>query len=115
MPKADQLLQQAMAIPGLKIIFGTDAVAGADGRNAEEFLYRVRDGHQPAMSALVAANSLAAESLGMADQIGSIAPGLRADFIALDGNPLTDITAVTRVLFVMKDGQVYRNQVSARR
>lgn len=114
MPKADQLLQQAMAIPGLKIVFGTDAVAGADGRNAEEFIYRVRDGHQPPMAAMVAANSLAAESLGMADQIGSIAPGLRADIIALDGDPLTDITAVRRVVFVMKDGQVYRNHVPIR-
>jgi len=114
MPKADQLLHQAMAIPGLKIVFGTDAVAGADGRNAEEFIYRVRDGHQPPMAALVAANSLAADSLGMSNQIGSIAPGWRADMIALDGDPLTDITAVRRVVFVMKDGQVYRNQVTGR-
>jgi len=114
MPEAEQLLEQAMAIPGLKIVFGTDAVAGADGRNAEEFIYRVRDGHQPAMAAMVAANSLAAESLGMSDQIGSIAPGLHADIIALDGDPLTDITAVRRVLFVMRDGYVYRNRVPNR-
>jgi imidazolonepropionase-like amidohydrolase len=114
MPKADKLLQQAMAIPGMKIVFGTDAVAGADGRNAEEFIYRVRDGHQPPMAAMVAANSLAAESLAMADQIGSIAPGIRADIIALDGDPLTDITAVRRVVFVMKDGRIYRNDVRAK-
>lgn len=115
MPKADKLLQDAMAVPGLKIVFGTDAVAGADGRNAEEFIYRVRDGHQPPMAAMVAANSLAAESLGMSDQIGSIAPGLRADIIALQGDPLTDITAVRHVVFVMKDGRVYRNEVSAKK
>ena len=112
MPKADTLLREAMAIPTLRIVFGTDAVAGAAGRNAEEFIYRVRDGHQPAMAAMVSANSLAAESLGMGDQIGSIAPGMRADIIAIDGDPLTDITAVRRVVFVMKAGKVYRNEVS---
>jgi imidazolonepropionase-like amidohydrolase len=115
MPEADKLLQQAMAVPGLKIVFGTDAVAGADGRNAEEFIYRVREGHQPAMAAMVSANSLAAEALGMGDQIGSIGPGLDADIIALDGDPLTDITAVRRVVFVMKDGRVYKDEVSAAR
>lgn len=115
MPKADKLLQDAMAVPGLKIVFGTDAVAGADGRNAEEFIYRVRDGHQPPMEAMVAANSVAAESLGMSDQIGSIAPGLDADIIALKGDPLTDITAVRHVVFVMKDGRVYRNEVSGKK
>jgi imidazolonepropionase-like amidohydrolase len=114
LPLADKLMQQAMAVPGLKIVFGTDAVAGADGRNAEEFIYRVRDGHQPPMAAMVAANSLAAESLGLADQIGSIAPGMQADIIALDGDPLTDITAVRRVVFVMKGGRVYRNEAPAK-
>ena len=114
LPLADKLMQQAMATPGLKIVFGTDAVAGADGRNAEEFIFRVRDGHQPAMAAMVAANSTAAESLGLADQIGSIAPGLQADIIALQGDPLTDITAVRRVVFVMKGGRVYRNEAPAR-
>lgn len=113
-PKADELLQRAMAIPGLKIVFGTDAVAGADGHNAEEFIYRVRDGHQPAMAAMVSASSLAAESLGMSDQIGSIAPGLQADIIAVQGDPLTDITAVRHVVFVMKDGKVYRNEVACK-
>ena len=113
-PLADKLLQQAMAVPGLKIVFGTDAVAGADGYNADEFIHRVSDGHQPPMAALVAANSLAAESLGMADQIGSIAPGLQADIIALDGDPLADVTAVRRVVFVMKGGRVYRNEVRAK-
>jgi imidazolonepropionase-like amidohydrolase len=114
LPLAARLLQQAMAVPGLKIVFGTDAVAGADGRNAEEFIYRVRDGHQPPMTAMVAANSLAAESLGLADQVGSVAPGMQADIIALQGDPLTDITAVRRVVFVMKGGRVYRNEVPAK-
>ncbi|HEU5452940.1 MAG TPA: amidohydrolase family protein [Terriglobales bacterium] len=109
MPTADKFLPEAMAVKDLKIVFGTDAVAGADGHNAEEFIYRVRDGHMPAMQAMVGANSLAAESLHMQDQIGSLAPGLQADIIALDGNPLTDITAVRRVVFVMKGGKVYRD------
>jgi imidazolonepropionase-like amidohydrolase len=58
---------------------------------------------------MVSANSLAAEALGMANQIGSILPGMQADIIALYGNPLNDITAVRRVRFVMKSGVVYKN------
>ncbi|HSQ18926.1 MAG TPA: amidohydrolase family protein, partial [Blastocatellia bacterium] len=104
-----QLVQRASKISGLKIVFGTDAVAGAHGRNAEEFIDRVRDGGVDPMSAMVSANSLAAEALGMSDKIGSIAPGLEADIIALYGDPLKDITAVRRVVFVMKGGVVYRN------
>ncbi|MEO8727620.1 MAG: amidohydrolase family protein [Acidobacteriaceae bacterium] len=111
MPQAAALMQTALSIPNLKIVFGTDAVAGADGHNAEEFIYRVRDGHQPAMSAMVAANSLAAQALGLSQDVGSIAPGLQADIIALNGDPLKDITAVRRVVFVMKAGVVYRNEV----
>ena len=66
------------------------------------------------MRALVSANSLAAESLNLQDQIGSIAPGLEADIIAVEGNPLTDITAVRRVVFVMRSGTIYKNTVSER-
>ena len=102
-------LKRAARIPGLKIVYGTDAVAGAHGRNAEDFIHRVRDGGVDPMAAMVSANSLGAEALGMANQIGSIAPGLQADIIALDGDPLKDITAVRRVVFVMKGGVVYKN------
>jgi imidazolonepropionase-like amidohydrolase len=102
-------IRRALKIPGLKIVYGTDAVAGAHGRNAEDFIHRVRECGVDPMSAMVSANSLGAEALGMADQIGSIAPGLQADIIALDGNPLKDITAVRRVVFVMKGGVVYKN------
>ena len=109
LPMNHELLQRAAKVPGLKIVFGTDAVAGAHGRNAEEFIDRVRDCGVDAMAAMVSANSLGAEALGMADQIGSIAPGLQADIIALDGDPLKDITAVRRVAFVMKGGIVYKN------
>jgi imidazolonepropionase-like amidohydrolase len=104
-----ELVQRASKISGLKIVFGTDAVAGAHGRNVEEFIDRVRDGGVDPMKAMVSANSLGAEALGLSGQLGSIAPGLQADIIALDGDPLKDITAVRRVAFVMKGGVVYKN------
>src|SRR5437899_1208962 len=103
------IVRRAVSNPGLKVVFGSDAVAGAHGRNAEEFIDRVRDAGVDPMSALVSANSLAAEALRMGDRIGSIAPGYEADIIALDGDPLKDITAVRRVTFVMKGGVVYKN------
>ena len=103
------LVRRASKIPGLKIVFGTDAVAGSHGRNAEEFIDRVRDGGVNPMTAMISANSLGAEALRLSDQIGSITPGLQADIIALDGDPLKDITAVSRVVFVMKSGVVYKN------
>jgi len=108
LPLVADVLKRAIAHK-VKIVFGTDAVAGAHGRNAEEFIYRVRDGGQAPMEALTSATSLAAESLRLADRIGSIAPGMQADLIATDGNPLDDITAVRRVVFVMKDGKIYKN------
>jgi imidazolonepropionase-like amidohydrolase len=94
---------------GLKIVLGTDAVAGAHGRNAEEFIYRVKDGGDKPMDALMSGTSVAAESLGLADKIGSLAPGMEADIVAVEGNPLDDITAVRRVVFVMKHGRIYKN------
>jgi imidazolonepropionase-like amidohydrolase len=109
LPLNHDLIQRARKVPALKIVFGTDAVAGAHGRNAEDFINRVRDCGVDPMAALVSANSLGAEALGMAHQIGSIAPGLEADIIALDGDPLKDITVVRRVVFVMKGGVVYKN------
>jgi imidazolonepropionase-like amidohydrolase len=102
------LMKRSLKIPGLKIVYGTDAVAGAHGRNAEEFLDRVQAGGQSPMAALVSANELAAESLRMEKEIGSIAPGLRADIIAVRGDPTLDITAVRNVTFVMKDGVIYK-------
>lgn len=104
-----QFIRRAERIPGLKIVYGTDAVAGSHGRNAEDFIYRVRDSGVDPTAAMVSANSLGAEALGMADQIGSIVPGLQADIIAIVGDPLKDITAVRHVAFVMKGGIVYKN------
>jgi imidazolonepropionase-like amidohydrolase len=109
LPMNHDLVQRASKIPGLKIVFGTDAVAGAHGRNAEEFIDRVRDAGVNPMTAMISANSLGAEAMGLGNLIGSIAPGLEADIIALDGDPLKDITAVRRVVFVMKGGVVYKN------
>ena len=97
----------------VKMVFGTDATAGAHGRNAEELIYRVKDGGQPPMDAIVTATSRSAESLRLGSQIGTIAPGMEADIIATDGNPLQDITAVRRVTFVMKGGKVFKNEVPA--
>ncbi len=110
LPLNADLFKRALQIKGLKIVFGTDAVAGAHGHNAEEFIYRVKDGGQDPMAAMVSAHSLAAESLNLEKQIGTIAPDMQADIIALDGDPREDITAVRRVVFVMKDGSVYKNE-----
>jgi imidazolonepropionase-like amidohydrolase len=108
LPVIAEMWKHALATKGLKIVFGTDAVAGAHGRNAEEFIYRVQAGEEP-MQAMVDANWRAAESLNMQNEIGAVADGMQADIIALDGDPLKDITAVRRVVFVMKSGKVYKN------
>lgn len=111
LPIIADMFKHALATKGLKIVFGTDAVAGAHGRNAEEFIDRVHAGQDP-MDAMVAAQSRAAESLNLENQIGSIAPGMQADIIATDGDPIKDITAVRRVVFVMKEGKVYKNEAA---
>lgn len=106
-PLALNAFKIALKIPNLKIVFGTDAVAGSHGRNFEEIVYRVQQGGQDPMAAIVSATSVSAQSLNLGDQIGSIAPGMQADLIALDGDPTADITALRRVMFVMKGGVVY--------
>jgi imidazolonepropionase-like amidohydrolase len=98
----------AVHTPGAKVVFSTDATAGAHGRNAEEFIGRVEHCGQSPMAALVSANSLAADSIGMGDSLGRLAPGYAADIIALDGDPLADLSAVRRVVFVMRGGVVYK-------
>ena len=101
--------KRALRHKDLKIIYGTDATAGAHGQNYREFIVRVHDGRQDPMQALISATSLSAESLGMGDQVGSIAPGREADIIAFDGNPLNDVKAAARVVFVMKGGRIFEN------
>ena len=94
--------------PDVQIVFGTDAVAGAHGRNFEEFIVRVEEGGQDPMDAIISATSRAARALGLSDTLGQITQGYTADLVAVDGNPLEDISAMSRVRFVMKDGVVYR-------
>ena len=108
-PLNDAMFKMALRHKDLKITMGTDAVAGAHGRNANEIVHRVLVGGQGAMDAIVAATSLNAEALGLQGTIGALAPGMEADLIAVDGDPLSDITALQRVVFVMKGGKVYRN------
>ena len=109
------MIKKAVATPNLKLVLGTDAVAGAHGHNADEIVERVRQGNQKPMDAIVSATSMAARSLNLDKTIGTLAAGYEADIVGLDGDPLTDITAVTRVAFVMKGGKVYKfNAGSAR-
>lgn len=107
LPVAKALFQHALHTAGLQLVFGTDAVAGSHGRNADELLCRVEAGQDP-MAAIVSATSAAARSLGMGDRLGVLAPGYEADIIATDGNPATDIVAVKRVIFVMRGGRIYK-------
>src|SRR6266566_1153412 len=109
LPLATAVVRQALATPGLKVVYGTDAVAGAPGRNAEDLVCRVNEAGESPMHAVVAATSLNAAALGLADSIGAIAPGLIADIIATDGDPSSDITALRRVTFVMNGGRIVRD------
>lgn len=108
-PKAIAMFKEALNTKGLKIVYGTDAVAGAHGHNFEELIARVEKGGQSPMDAIVSAGSMAAQSLNLADQIGTLAPGMHADIIALEGDPLKDIKLFRNVKFVMKEGVIYKN------
>jgi len=103
----DAMFGAALKTPGLKMVMGTDAVAGAHGQNAREPIERVKSGQRP-MDAIIGMTSLAAESMGLEQITGSVTTGLAADLVAVDGDPLTDITALQRVRFVMKDGRIYK-------
>lgn len=109
-PMKLEMFKRALKASGLKLIMGTDAGAGAHGRNVEEIVYRVQKAQQSAADALAGATSLNAQALGLADRIGTLASGMNADVIAVSGDPLKDITALRRVAFVMKDGIVYKNR-----
>jgi len=92
---------------GVKIAFGTDAGVFAHGKNWLEFVYMTEAG-MPAMEALKCATLHAAEVLGQSAMLGSLAPGKFADIIAVEGNPLTDIKAMEKVVFVMKEGRIFK-------
>ena len=95
---------------GLPIGFGTDAGAFPHDQNAREFNIRVQNGEKP-MDAITAATSLNARIMGWEADVGSLEPGKFADVVAVPGNPLEDITEMERVLFVMKGGEVVRNDL----
>jgi imidazolonepropionase-like amidohydrolase len=103
----DTMFGAALKTPGLKMVMGTDAVAGAHGQNAREPIERVKSGQRP-MDAIIGMTSLAAESMGLGAVTGAVTTGLAADLVAVEGDPLTDITALQRVRFVMKDGKIYK-------
>ncbi len=103
----DAMFSLALKTPGLKMVMGTDAVAGAHGQNAREPIERVKSGQKP-IDAIAGMTSAAAASISLDKITGSIAAGLAADLVAVEGNPLTDITALQRVRFVMRDGKVYK-------
>jgi imidazolonepropionase-like amidohydrolase len=107
-PLSLSVFKQALQTPKLKMIYGTDAVAGAHGHNVEELIYRVQQGGQNPMDAITSATSLSAESLNLSDRVGTLAPGMEADLIAVDGDPIKDITTLRRVIFVMKRGRIYK-------
>ena len=96
---------------GVKIAFGTDAGVYKHGQNWREFGYMIEAG-MPAMEAIKAATISAAELLGMKDQLGSIEVGKLADIVAVDGDPLTDPKVFGKIIFVMKDGVIYKQQAA---
>ncbi len=108
-PKAKATVSRAIE-RGVKIASGTDAPAIPHGRNAKELIALVDRGMSPAQ-ALRAATTVAADLIDVQDR-GRLAPGLLADIIAVDGDPLADITATERVRFVMKDGEVFRDDTA---
>lgn len=100
------MFRRAMQVKGLKLIAGTDATAGAHGQNAREAIYRVKNAGLAPMEAINEITSTAAASLQLEKVTGAVAPGLEADLVAVDGDPLKDIEALRRVAWVMKGGRV---------
>ena len=105
-PQIQQTFEKAYK-SGVTIAFGTDCGVSPHGANALEFVYMVESG-MPAMEAIQSATKTAAELLRKEQDLGSISPGKLADIIAVQGNPLEDISLLGNVAFVMKDGKVYR-------
>jgi imidazolonepropionase-like amidohydrolase len=102
----DILVRRALAL-GVRIALGTDAAVYPHGQNAMEFALMAADGMTPAQS-LKAGTSVAAELLGLQDKVGALKPGMLADIVGVAGNPVTNIKATSDVIFVMKDGAIFR-------
>ena len=92
----------------MKIAFGTDVGVQAHGTNWKEFVYMNKYGMSE-MEAIKSATMETAKLLRISDTLGSLEEGKIADIIAVDGNPLEDISVMENVVFVMKDGVVYKN------
>src|ERR1700691_294401 len=107
MPAARKNVARAFAA-GVKVGFGTDAAVYPHGLNAHEFAVMVKLGLTP-LQAIQAATINDADLLGWSDKVGTIAPGKWADIVAVDGDPLGDVTTLERVKFVMKGGEVVKN------
>jgi imidazolonepropionase-like amidohydrolase len=105
-PLIQDMFRRAYAA-GVKVAFGTDSGVSNHGDNAREFQYMVEAG-MPPIEAVLSATRAGADVIGAADRIGSIQPGRFADLVAVAGNPLTDITEMRRVTFVMKGGVVFK-------
>ena len=105
-PQIQATFEKAYA-RGVKIAFGTDAAVYPHGENAQEFIYMV-EGGMSAMEAIQSATRVPAEMLNIADKVGTLEKGKWADIIAVEGNPLQDITVMQQVAFVMKGGVVYK-------
>jgi len=112
MPLGIATVRKVTQTKGLKVVFGTDAVAGAHGRNVEDLICRINEAGQPPLEALHGATTLAAQSLRLADSLGTLAPRMLADLVAVPGDVTRDATALRRVFFVMKGGRVFRNERS---
>jgi imidazolonepropionase-like amidohydrolase len=108
MPAARKNVAHAFA-SGVKVAFGTDAAVYPHGLNAHEFAVMVKLGLSPLQS-IQAATINAADLLGWSDKMGAVEPGKWADIIAVDGDPLQDVTTLERVKFVMKGGEVVKNE-----
>ena len=106
------MVRRALAM-GVKIALGTDAAVYPHGNNAIEFMLMANDGMTPAQ-ALRAGTSAAADLLGLQKKIGTLEPGKLADIVAVPGSPLQDIKVTQSVIFVTKEGVVYRNDRAAR-
>ena len=99
---------KALATEGLRVVFGTDAVAGAHGQNIREAVARVEQGGQAPADLILSLTSLAAESLGLGEEIGTVAEGYAADLVVVGGDPVQDVTALGDVRLVVKGGRPHR-------